>query len=103
MADKREISKEEKQIIKDIMSRSNYDEEEASKIAKEMVDFGYTIHEQDYYKLEKIIWILKDHLGLYLVHQKIDDIEFYSVMSKILGMCLLNTNKNTYELFEEVL
>lgn len=53
-------------------------------------------------KLKKVLWILKDHLELYLVHQKFDDIEFYSVMSKSLGMCLLNTNKNTYELIKEV-
>lgn len=53
MGDKREITKLEKQIINDIMSRSNYNQEKATEIAKAMIDFGYTIHEQDYYRLKK--------------------------------------------------
>lgn len=57
---KREITKKEKLIVKDIMSRSNYEEERATEIAKAMVDFGYTIHEQEYFKLKKVIEILKE-------------------------------------------
>lgn len=56
---KREIPEKEKLIIKDIMLRSNYEEERATEIAKTMVDFGYTIHEQEYFKLKKVIEILK--------------------------------------------
>ena len=100
---KREITKKEKLIVKDIMSRSNYEEERATEIAKAMVDFGYTIHEQEYFKLKKVIEILKDRLGLYLEYAKLEETEFYSIMSKVLGMCLFNTTKEEYDLLKEVL
>lgn len=56
---KRKITKVEKIIANDILSRSNYSQEEANNFAKIIVDFGYTIHEQDFYKFKNAIKILK--------------------------------------------
>ena len=101
MADNREISKKEKQIIKDIMSRSNYGEEKASKIAKEMIDFGYTIHEQDYFKLKNAIKITinKDVCETLLKNTKTFD--GYNQIIRQLG-CFDELTQEEYELLKEI-
>lgn len=106
MADKREITKVEKQIIKDIMSRSNYDEEEASKIAKEMIDFGYTIHEQDYFKLKEALKFLCEELEIKLCYtnwMSLDEEYYLDYRSDIDLKTLHKITKEKYNLLGEVL
>lgn len=125
MGDKREITKLEKQIINDIMSRSNYNQEKATEIAKAMIDFGYTIHEQDYYrlkkenkelrkaikqwnisggnllkentKLKKVIEILKDYFEIWLNYEEEENYGGFEISG------YLQINKQEYELLKEVL
>ena len=52
--------------------------------------------------LKKTIEILKDSLGLYLVNKKFGERIVYALMSKTLGMCLLNPTQEQYKLLEEV-
>lgn len=53
-------------------------------------------------KLKKVIKFLKDELGLYLEKVKFDRRKIFALMSKLLGMCLLNTTEENYDLLKEV-
>lgn len=53
-------------------------------------------------KLKKVIKILKDELGLYLEKIKFDRRKIFALMSKLLGMCLLNTTEENYDLLKKV-
>ena len=74
MNNNREITKIEQDIANDILLRSNYNREEANKLAKNIVDFGYTVHEQDYLKLKKVIEILKRQNKGQAISQEEDDL-----------------------------
>lgn len=99
---KREITQKEKNIIKDIMTRSNYSEERAKELAKEMVEFGYTIHEQYYLKLKKAITILKDkfkfELGVSVVKEK-----YCYSLEFLFNNQYFSITKEEYELLKEML
>lgn len=53
-------------------------------------------------KMERVIKILKDELGLYLEKVEFDKRKIFLLMSKLLGMCLINTTEENYDLLKEV-
>lgn len=99
--DCREITKVEKEITKDIMNRTNLTEKEAQEIAWQCERYGYTIHQQKYFKLKKAIEILKD--------KDINKVYFEMTTDHITYNSFLdygNNNKLTqeeYKLLKEVL
>ena len=104
MADKRKITKEEKQITKDLMMRSNYSEEEAKEIAKVITTFGYTVHKQENEKLKKVIKLLKKKFNLYTsIHFDGDVIYYWLDYETDLTVFTLNLTKEEYALITEVL
>lgn len=56
----KELNKQEQRIVNDIMQRSNLNLEDATTIARTMIEWGYTIHEQDYNRLKIALDILKE-------------------------------------------
>lgn len=99
---KREITKVEKNIANDILSRSNYSQEEANNFAKIIVDFGYTIHEQDFYKLKNAIEILKDTIILPMEND-IARVDINGNNHYLLSFIKRLINEQEYELLKEVL
>lgn len=58
----KELNKQEQIIVNDIMQRSNLNLEDATTIARTMIEWGYTIHEQDYNRLKIALDILKNKI-----------------------------------------
>lgn len=56
----KELNKQEQRIVNDIMQRSNLNLEDATTIARTIIEWGYTIHEQDYNRLKIALDILKN-------------------------------------------
>ena len=101
---KREITKLEKQIVNDIVSRSNYNQEKATEIVRPMIDFGYTIHEQDFYKLKKVIEILKDkNVDIYKLLNSKSFVEYNKFCWYIDGFGGDELTEEEYDLLKEVL
>ena len=87
----KELNKQEQRIVNDIMQRSNLNLEDATTIARTMIEWGYTIHEQDYNRLKIALEILKEVVSLNCDKTLETERQF------------LRLSKEEYELLKEVL
>ena len=87
----KELNKQEQRIVNDIMQRSNLNLENATTIARTMIEWGYTIHEQDYNRLKIALDILKEVVSLNCDKTLETERQF------------LRLTQEEYELLEEVL
>ena len=87
----KELNKQEQRIVNDIMQRSNLNLEDATSIARTMIEWGYTIHEQDYNRLKIALDILKEVVSLNCDKTLETERQF------------LRLSKGDYELLKEVL
>ena len=102
MSNKREITKKEKEIANDIMQRSNLTYEEALKIATQCKEWGYTIHEQDYYKQKQKLHTIKlalknTRIGFY----KFGDDTYYAL--QLPNGVFIHISKEQYDFLKGVL
>lgn len=105
----REITKIEQDIANDILLRSNYNQEEANKLAKDIVDFGYIVHEQEYLKLKKVIEFIKENFEIELHYD--EEYDEYTICFMEYDECLEEiaitgvtkyVTKEEYELLKEM-